>query len=1001
MNFQEMIQALLNFWSRQGCIIHQGYDLEVGAGTLNPATFLRCLGPEPYQTVYVEPSRRPGDGRYGENPNRVQFYHQMQVIIKPSPFNLQQLYLDSLKEIGIDLSKHDIRFVHDDWENPTIGAWGLGWEVWADGMEVTQFTYFQAVGGLPVDMVTGEVTYGLERLAMYVQGVDSIFDLKWNEHLTYGDIYKQNEREWSTYNFEASDGEMWHRHFDDFEREALALCEKELAIPAYDFVMKASHAFNMLDARGLLSVNERASYIARVRALAKSSALAYVKMREGLDFPLRKQEITHTFPSITKAAPKGNPQEKETFLLEIGVEELPATFVPIGMHHLKSAVCKLLEEHKLSHGKIETFGTPRRLAILIQELAGGTESKRVERKGPSQKAAFDPTGAPTKAGMGFFSSIGIEPPTLDQVQSGKHQQLELREVKGEQYLFADMEVPGICTRTLFAEKLESLICGLDFPKKMRWNTLPLEFPRPLKWLVSLYGNEVIPFTISVYVSGRTTFGHWNLAPQGIELPYADHYVERLRLAHVMVDPKERETFILKWMQKQGLRHAEESRVLHQVVHLVEWPFPLIGDFDAQYLEVPKEVLMSEMVEHQKYFPCLDPKGELEPRFVVVSNNTPTDLIKHGHEKALSPRLADGMFLFKEDLETPYPEFEKKLERVTYHAKLGSMAQKVGRLEKLALYLQKTLAISTPEQTKKAAHLCKADLVTELVGEFPELQGTIGRIYAQKHKEDSDVSAAIEEHWMPKGEKAPLPQTETGIIMALADKIDTLLTHFAIGLKPTSSSDPYALRRQALGLLKIAIEHKLSLPLQEIFQVSLKSIAEDLGSHPDKNVLEDVFAFIKQRARILLEDYGYAKEAIESVLSTHFEDPYELMLKLEALKNLNESGEILEVYNRMRKLLSSQRELPSTQKLNPSLFEQTQEKELFNLFDQHKNEVTKALKAREYPNYFEGLRRFATPTHAFFDHVKVMADQENIKINRLALVHEVKGLFDLFCDFSRL
>jgi glycyl-tRNA synthetase len=1001
MNFQEMIQALLNFWSRQGCIIHQGYDLECGAGTLNPATFLRCLGPEPYQTVYVEPSRRPGDGRYGENPNRVQFYHQMQVIIKPSPFNLQQLYLDSLKEIGIDLSKHDIRFVHDDWENPTIGAWGLGWEVWADGMEVTQFTYFQAVGGLPVDMVTGEITYGLERLAMYVQGVDSIFDLKWNEHLTYGDIYKRNEKEWSEYNFEASNGEMWHRHFDDFEKEALALCERKLSIPAYDFVMKASHAFNMLDARGLLSVNERAHYISRVRALAKNAATAYVEMREEQNFPLLKQKVIHTFPSAEKTSPKGDPLEKDTFLLEIGVEELPATFVSIGMCHLKRAVVKLLEENRLSHGKIDVYGTPRRLAILIQELAAGTDPKQVERRGPSKKAAFDATGAPTKAGMGFFNSLGLDAPSLDAIESGKHPELQLREVKGEYYLFADMQVSGICTRTLLAENLERLIATLDFPKKMRWNTLSLEFPRPLKWLVALYGNEVIPFALSLYVSGRTTYGHWNLAPEGFELPHADHYLERLRLAHVMVDPKEREKAILDWMKEQGVRHAEENRVLPQVVHLVEWPFPLIGEFDTRYLEAPKEVLMSEMVEHQKYFPCLNMQGELESRFVIVSNNTPTPLIKQGHEKALSPRLADGMFLFQDDLETPFPEFEKKLERVIYHAKLGTMAQKTTRLEKLALHLQKTLGLSTENQVKRAAHLCKADLVTELVGEFPELQGTIGRIYAQKHKEDAEVAAAIEEHWMPKGEKAPLPNTPTGVVVALADKIDTLLSHFAIGLKPTSSSDPYALRRQALGLLKIVIEHKLSLPLQEVFQVSLKSIAEDLGAHPDKKVLEEVFAFIVQRARILLEDYGYTKESIESVLSTQFDDAYELKLKLEALKSLSAPEEILEVYNRMRKLLSSQKELPDQTGLNPSLLEEPQEKELFTLFDQQKDIVREALKAREFKDYFEGLRRFASPTHAFFDHVKVMADQENVKANRLALVQQVKDLFDPFCDFSRL
>lgn len=305
--FQEMIAKLTQFWAEQGCVVHQGYDLEVGAGTFNPATFLRCLGPEPYSAVYVEPSRRPQDGRYGENPNRVQFYHQMQVILKPSPTNTQDLYLQSLAAIGLDLKQHDIRFVHDDWENPTIGAWGLGWEIWSDGMEITQFTYFQAVGGIPVFPVSGEITYGLERLAMYIQGVDSMFDLKWNEQITYGDVYKRSEWEWSHYNFHQADTTMWLRHFDDFEAEAKRLIKEHFPIPAYDFIMKASHAFNILDARGVISVTERTGYITRIRNLAKMLADSYVLSREKQKFPLLRNSREKKSPP-----PFRNPLKKAT-----------------------------------------------------------------------------------------------------------------------------------------------------------------------------------------------------------------------------------------------------------------------------------------------------------------------------------------------------------------------------------------------------------------------------------------------------------------------------------------------------------------------------------------------------------------------------------------------------------------------------------------------------------------------------------------------------------------
>lgn len=269
-SFQDIILTLQGYWARQGCVVLQPYDLEVGAGTFHPATTLRALGPDPWRAAYVQPSRRPTDGRYGENPNRLQHYYQFQVILKPSPPDFKQLYLDSLAEIGIDFANHDVRFVEDDWESPTLGAWGLGWEVWCDGMEVSQFTYFQQVGGIECNPVSGELTYGLERLAMYVQGIENVYDLDWNgAGVTYGDIFLRSEREFSAYNFEYADTAILLSHFEDAEQECRALITKNLALPAYDYCMKASHLFNLLDARGVISVTERAAFIGRVRALAK------------------------------------------------------------------------------------------------------------------------------------------------------------------------------------------------------------------------------------------------------------------------------------------------------------------------------------------------------------------------------------------------------------------------------------------------------------------------------------------------------------------------------------------------------------------------------------------------------------------------------------------------------------------------------------------------------------------------------------------------------------
>ncbi|MDO8744796.1 MAG: glycine--tRNA ligase subunit alpha [Candidatus Brocadiaceae bacterium] len=289
MTFQEIILKLQNYWADYGCVIWQPYDIEKGAGTFNPATFLRALGPEPWKCAYVEPSRRPADGRYGENPNRLQHYYQFQVIIKPAPEDSQDIYLNSLRFLGIDLVKHDVRFVEDDWESPTLGATGLGWEVWLDGMEVTQFTYFQQAGGLELEPITLELTYGLERIAMFIQAKESVFDLEWVKGCSYGDIHKQDEVQFSTYNFKVADTAMLFQLFDTYEKECQRLLKEDLVLPAYDYVLKCSHAFNLLDARGAIGVTQRTGYIGRVRNLARRCAENYVQLREALHWPLLKE----------------------------------------------------------------------------------------------------------------------------------------------------------------------------------------------------------------------------------------------------------------------------------------------------------------------------------------------------------------------------------------------------------------------------------------------------------------------------------------------------------------------------------------------------------------------------------------------------------------------------------------------------------------------------------------------------------------------------------------
>ena len=300
LTFQQIILKLQSYWADQGCALLQPYDMEVGAGTSHTATFLRALGPEPWKAAYVQPSRRPKDGRYGENPNRLQHYYQYQVVLKPAPANILELYLRSLEELGFDLKKNDVRFVEDDWENPTLGAWGLGWEVWLNGMEVTQFTYFQQVGGIDCKPITGEITYGLERLAMYLQGVDNVYNLTWTDGLSYGDVYRQSEVEQSTYNFEHSDADFLFTAFAAHEKQAKHLIGVQLALPAYEQVLKAAHSFNLLDARGAISVTERAAYIGRIRNLARAVAQSYYDSRERLGFPMAPREWVEQMTKLTK-----------------------------------------------------------------------------------------------------------------------------------------------------------------------------------------------------------------------------------------------------------------------------------------------------------------------------------------------------------------------------------------------------------------------------------------------------------------------------------------------------------------------------------------------------------------------------------------------------------------------------------------------------------------------------------------------------------------------------
>ena len=1006
--FQEILKRLSSFWEAQGCIIQQGYDLEVGAGTFNPATFLRCLGPEPYKAAYIEPCRRPSDGRYGTNPNRVQHYFQYQVILKPSPPNIQDLYLESLKAVGFKLEDHDIRFVHDDWESPTLGASGLGWEVWMDGMEITQFTYFQTAAGLELRPITGEITIGLERLAMYLQKVDNIFDLKWNDHITYGDIYLNNEIEWSHYNFEHASTDMWFRHFADYENEAKKILSLGLPIPAYDFVMKASHAFNLLDARGAISVTERTGYITRIRDLAKQTADIYIKSRKKLGFPLLRSSSTsedhNEVPAIHSELLHFSPADNEDFLLEIGSEELPALFVPLGMQNLEKNVRALLQEEKIPFKSIKTYGTPRRLSIYIEDLALGKPEQSQEKRGPAIDQVFDEHGKLRPAGEGFFRSIDKHAPSLESIRKGSDPALSIKKIKDVDYLYALVTTPGSSTAQLLAEKLPKIILKLEFPKKMRWGDLEITYARPLRWVVSLFGHHVVPFAIDDIVADRISWGHRQLRPFNFSLVKAEDYVPILKEHLVMVDVIERKQHIL--MQLDALEKKLKStiisreQVIPQVLNLVEWPQVTYAEFDRSFLKVPKEVLISEMVEHQKYFPVTDDKDNLINLFIITADNTPTDYIRKGNQKVLSARLSDGVFLYEQGLKHKLEKYNEKLKTVTFQKELGSVFDKVKRIEKHAKVIQKQLQIGSLAKVERAALLSKADLATEMVFEFPELQGTIGKYYAIASGEDPEVAEALDEQWMPRGENAPLPKTATGIILSLSDKIDNILGCYCANMKPTSSSDPYALRRQTLGIVKMLIANKYRLPL-------LQTLGQCLDHYPahllkeKAALLKEVEGFVTNRIKTVFLDYGFTKDEIDAALAIGFSDVYDAFCKVDALRQFRSNGDqfsqLFEVYKRAKGQLANRKEMPFTS----TFLHEPAEKNLDLVLTTTQPKFDQAIRSHDYENAYTLVAQLQNPLATLFEQVKILADDPALRDNRIALLQRVFKLFGQLLDFSKI
>jgi glycyl-tRNA synthetase len=993
-SFQDVILALHQFWAAQGCILWQPYNIQVGAGTGNPATLLKVLGPEPWRVAYVEPSVRPDDGRYAENPNRTQTFYQYQVILKPDPGNPQELYLQSLQAIGIDLRRHDIRFVEDNWENPALGASGLGWEVWLDGQEITQFTYFQQAGGIILDVPSVEITYGLERIVAPLQRKNATWEIEWTPGVTYADVFKRSEWEHSSYYFEIADVDALRKVYDTYEHEHRRALEKGLVIPAYDYVLKCSHLFNVLDTRGAIGVTERASYFKRMRDMTRAVAKAYVEQRDGMGFPMRGNGASWPVvkPVGVVNATVTIPDKAADVLLEIGIEELPAGDVDDVLTQLRQSIPVLFDAQKLTHGGLEIEATPRRIAIIARQVAP-MQPDRVETvRGPGAAVAFDKDGKPTKAAEGFAKKQGVP------VES-----LEKRDIDGGQYVVATVKIPGQSAPAVLAKVFPEVIAGLKFNKSMRWNETAVSFSRPVRWIVALFGDQVIPFSFAGVPTGTTSRGTRPTGAPEIVVSSASDYLTKIAATDIILSRETRRAKILADAQKLAVEVGGTIRpdegLLDELANLVEQPTALRGTFDKKFLDLPLDVLVTVMRKHQRYIAIVGPDGQLLPYFIAVRNGDAEhlDIVTNGNEQVLVARFTDAAFFFRDDRQHKLVDFLPRLRTLLIHERLGSMADKNGRLVALVESFAGLLHLSEADKkvAEAAAQIAKADLATHMVVEMTSLAGIMGREYAVREGQSQAIANAVFETALPRSAGDQLPQSTAGALLALADRLDSLLGFFAIGVSPTATADPYGLRRAALGVVQIVLERKIDVDLR----TALTYVSALLPVAANENARTETLNFITGRLRAwLLDEAKLPFDVVEAVLAEQAHNPYRALIAARELATWTSKADWPQTLDAYARCVRITRNEPEIYTVDPGHLTPMQSFDLYLAAGRVAALLTPDSGVNDFLTAFASL---VTPITVFFEHVMVMDEDMALRQNRLALLQYVAGFAKGRADLSKL
>lgn len=680
--------------------------------------------------------------------------------------------------------------------------------------------------------------------------------------------------------------------------------------------------------------------------------------------------------------------------LEIGTEELPAGFQRPAMRDLERLLCKELDNARIAYGQVRTFATPRRLAISVVDVAAEQQRQQLELSGPSVKVAFDAEGNPTKAALGFARANGVDVSELTTCQTDK----------GE-YLFLSKVVEGGLTSELLPEMLPRVITSIPFKKSMRWKDLDVRFARPVHWVVALYGGEVVPFAFGNLKSSNLSRGHRFMAPQDFAVAGVDSYLAEAERHFVIPDVDKRRQLIAGQIQATadavGGNLLQDEGLLDEVTNLVEDPTPLCGTFEEKYLQLPRELLITTMREHQRYFSLVDNEGKLLPKFITVSNTRAEDpqVVISGNERVIRPRLSDAMFFYTQDQKVKLESRLENLKNVVYQAKLGTSYEKVMRFRELAVGLADQLDAEVRDLAERAALLAKCDLESGMVYEFPELQGIMGREYAALEGENPRVAKAIYEHYLPIQAGGELPSDNVGAFVSLADKIDTICGCFGVGLIPTGTADPYALRRSAIGVLNIILDRDYRISLRELIGKSVDLLGAKL-TRPAEEVKADVLEFIRLRFFNLLTGQGYPQDVVDAVLAASFDDAadaLERVKSLAALKGQDDFEPLAIAFKRVVNIIKGGVGTP----VDAALFEEDSERQLFEVTQKTETEVLARIADGNYSAALAAIATLRGSVDAFFDGVMVMAKQEAVRTNRLALLTKVARLFAGIADFSRI